>query len=214
MPLLSVGFCNETLDQIGETDVRAVVAAERLTKADRRLTENGARITVHQFRRAATHRTQPLDVTLRAFYPALDPATGGKTPFIAWVWRGKERAAFSSHRTAFTVPVDAGDSLHLGVDRMIETPQPSLLRRLTRTIANRRDERAEVAAFDSRSGSNGVPLRSGTYFLAVRESNSDAAPSWSSLRVARTANGLALRTFAGGEPPFSYLVISIDAAKA
>src|SRR5687768_17978340 len=47
---------------------------------------------------------------------------------------------------------------------------------------------------------NGMPLRRGTYFLAVRESNADAAPSWSSLHVARTEKGLALRTFAGGEP--------------
>lgn len=215
MPLLSAGFCSEMPEEIGSGDACRVVAADRLRAAERHLAATGARITVHQFRRAAAHRDLPLELSLRAYYPSFDPATGAKTPVIAWVWRGSAHRQFSSNRTAFTVPVDAGDALHLGIDRTIETaPRISILRRMSGALATRRDERAEIAAFAPRGGADGLPLRRGTWLLAIRESDADAAPSWSSLHLARSGNDFALRTFGGGEPAFSYLIISIDAAKA
>ena len=214
MPLLSIGFCEQTLDEIAAGDARCVVAAQRLGSADRQLAANGVMVTVHGFQRAAAHDAQPLAISLRAYYPSVDPATGAKTPFIAWVWGGNARHHIASNRTAFTVPVANGDALHLGIDRTIEVAaQSTILRRLTGVGAKRRDDRAEIAAFAPRGGSDALPLRRGTWFLAVRESDGDAAPSWSSLHAIRAGNELILRDIAGGEPNFSYLVISTDAAK-
>jgi hypothetical protein len=210
MPLLSIGFCAETLEEIGADEVRPVVAAPRI--GGRVLDAHRAQVTVHEFRRAAAHRAEPLDLALLAYSPSIDPATGSKTPFIAWVWRGKPSLECPNRRTSFVVPVGSGDALHLGVERTLTAPpRTGILRRLAGTFSGR-DERSEIAAF-GRTG-EGLALRRGTYFLAVRESADDQAPSWASLHVARGESGAALRTLGGGEPPFSYLVISIDAPKA
>lgn len=212
MPLLSVGFCSRTFDELTADDVRRVMPAERLTLADAGIAERGARVTVHGFFRAAAYRNHALELGLRTYYPAIDPATGAKAPVITWAWRGESHRVSSSNRTAFTVPVD--DALHLGVERRIDTPrQNSIIHRLAGLDAPRSDSRAELAELVAHSGVSGMKLRRGTYFLAVRESDADAAPSWSSLRVTRDSAS-ALRTTMGGDAPFSYLVLSIEAVKA
>ncbi len=210
MPLLSIGFCNAIVSELRDDARRSVVSADRLVAADARIASSGARITVHGFHRAATHRSRPLEVAFRTYYPAIDPATNAKTPFFPWVWRSAAQGLTSSNRTSFVVPVDLTDSLVLGVDRIIETPQPvTPLRRMSRFLAGSRNERFGLASLAPRTGANGLKLRRGTYYVAVREDDADAAPSWMSLRP--TAGG-ALRTSAGSEPAFSYLVLSIEAA--
>lgn len=202
MPLLSVGFSNRTFEELRSDESRRIVPADRLAVADTQLARDGARVTVRGFRRGAAHRG-PLHVGLHAYSPAIDPATGAKTPFLAWACRYDAPGSFASHHTKFFVPADAAGTLQFGVDRLSEAARGAApIWRMARLSETRRDARGEIVAL----AASGIKLRRGTYFIAVRESETDRAPSWMSVRV---RNG-ALETVGGGEPPFSYLVLSVD----
>jgi len=68
-------------------------------------------------------------------------------------------------------------------------------------------------------GARGLKLRRGVYFFAVRENESENLPSWSSYSVLPGAASLdprgdgVLRTSMGNAPSFSYLMLSVDAAR-
>ena len=215
MPLLSVGFWNGAADDIrGASDKafrRRVVPADRLVAADASLLQSGARVTIHGFWRSASYRT-PLVLGLRARYPS--PALSTDSPsLIAWSWRPDMRV---SNQVRFDVPVS--DTLDLTVERLharAETP-----RRL-RELFRRSDAapRAEVASMSPEHGARGLKLRRGVYFFAVRENESENLPSWSSYSVLPGAASLdpqgdgVLRTSMGNAPSFSYLMLSVDAAR-
>ena len=202
MPLLSVGFSNRTFEELRSDESRRIVPADRLAVADMQLAQSGARVTVRGFHRGAAHRG-PLHVGLHAYSPAVDPATGAKTPFLAWACRYGAPGAFAGNHNTFVVPADAAGALQFGVDRLSETARGAApIWRMARLSGTRRDARAEIVALSA----SGIKLRRGTYFIAVRESETDRTPSWMSVRV---RNG-ALETVGGGEPPFSYLVLSVD----
>jgi hypothetical protein len=211
MPLLSVGFWNGNAGDLSvdsETaPYRAVVAAGRLAAADASLVRDGARVTVHGFWRAAANRG-PLGLALRAQYPG---PNGQSFPFTAWSW---QRDARVSNAARFTIPV--GETLDLAIDRVHRSDPRSLRARIGLDTTR---ERSETAALSPVSGARGVKLRKGVYFFAIREQDSDAAPSWGSMSVATGASvldplGPGVLRARGERAPFSYLVLSVDSARA
>ena len=219
MPLLSIGYWNGSLAELtAEQDHpshRRVVDASRLNAADASLARDGARVTIHGFWRAGSERT-PLTLGMRAFYPVLDPATGRNASVIAWTWSYGSRV----HNGA-KLEVPIADTLDLAFERIQPAASVAPRRRLFSRSVNL--SRTELASMTPRTGASGVKLRRGVYFVALRESDADRVPSWSSMAVlpgtaALDANGAgALRasTLGGLQPAgFSYLVLSVDSARA
>lgn len=213
MPLLSVGFWNGNIDELRHESerpsYRAVVAADRLVAADSSLVREGARVTVLGFWRGEANR-QPLSLALNAPYPLGN--SGEKTDYFPWTWSPNARV---SNTARFDIPV--GDRLDLVIERREKAPAGSLRQRLG--LASGPMIRTESAAMSPVTGSRGLKLRRGVYFFAIRENDSERLPSWGSMRVATGAgalepNGTGVLRSSGRRAPFSYLVVSVDSARA
>jgi hypothetical protein len=215
MPLLSVGYWNGSPDDLRREDpspsYRRIVAAETLA-ADSSLSGGNVEVTIHGFWRASQHRL-PLTMALRAHYPPVADVTPS---LIAWVWEPRARM---TNQARFEIPLR--ETLDLTVER-VNAGLDSERITLRDVVTHRnRGSRSEMTALSSRSGSNGVKLRRGMYFLAIRENDAEPRPAWSSMRVLQGPSPLdaagegVLRT-AGAldRAPFSYLVLSIDRARA
>jgi hypothetical protein len=213
MPLLSVGFWNGAagdLTRDAEGAYRAVVAADRLAAADASLVREGARVTVQGFWRAESNR-QPLSLALRAEYRDAGP-NGETLPCIVWTWKPDSRVF---HNIRFDMPV--GETLDLTVERVQQQRAAARSLRSRFGLASVPAARAETAAMSPVSGTRGLKLRRGVYFFAIRENESESAPSWNAMRVATGASvldphGPGLLRLRGGRVPFSYLAVSVDAA--
>lgn len=196
MPLLSAGFWNGTAEELTLDAVphRPIVAADRLVVADDSLANGSARVTVHGFWRAKANR-DPLTLGLLARYPACD------VPVITWVSASGQRV---SNRARFEVPV--AETLDFTVERLHHRSRTT--RRITDWMGLRNtSSRTEVATMSPRTGSSGIKLRRGVYFLAIRENEREAIPSWSSMQVVSGASAGSKGPLASA--PFSYLMLSI-----
>lgn len=183
MPVLSVAYW----------DGHSFSDASRVS-GDAAVAEKGARISVLGFSRAEAYRGRTLTLGLRAYYPAVDPATGQNVSLHAWRWRSD--VAGVSGRTPVTVPFE--ETLDLGIvriDSVAPAGRPS--RRLSELFA-RPGQQTMVS----------LKPRRGRYYVAVRESNADNAPSWSTLAVDPASHEL--HGAFGSAVPFSYMVLQVE----
>jgi len=153
-------------------------AAERVLAGDPAFISRGARVGVGSYRRAAKYDGRPGKQALAAIFPAFGYEPARYPRFNAWSFPG-------AAAVRFTMPVTAADGLQLAVRDANES-------RLALTLASRSDA---------------LKLARGVYVIALRESSSDAVPSWSGLTLRRTADGFVVDTAA-----FSYIVVSVDYA--
>jgi hypothetical protein len=214
--ILSVGFVERL-----QADA-SVLGALRLRQADAAFLRSGARVTVLGAFRPEALATAPVSIRLSAFYPYLTEQ--GRLPFMAWSQSLDARGVLNvSGGASFTVPLDENGTLPISVERVDLTP--SRLGRLfaaaTPGVASQRPNLASLEGSGNvcrlTSGNSGdVRLREGTYFIALRRSNSDRAPNWSSLSIQGdkvSAPGGVLRN--GERPvPFEYVALSLNYATA
>jgi hypothetical protein len=152
-------------------------------------------------------------MALRAHYP---PVAGIRPSLIAWVWEPRARM---TNQARFEIPLR--ESLDLTVERLAAGLDSARVT-LRDVVAQRnRRSRSEMTAFSSQSGSEGIKLRRGIYFFAIRENDAEPRPVWSSMRILPgpatldPAGDGALRTAGALErAPFSYLMLSISHVRA
>jgi len=199
LPLLGIGYCDSS-----SASPHRVIAAERLASGDSSLGDT-VRLRVAGFRRAEEHAGKPLSIGLNVHYP--------DASFFAWSSASRGRALNVSSPVAVNVPL-SDDGLTLSIDALIT--QPAIMRTFTKRILNREPSTSEksVASLGFGSSRDQAKLRSGTYIIAIRESNRDAAPDWSALRYVSSADGVGsvhVAGFLGTQPaPFSYVIITTD----
>lgn len=213
--ILSVGFAERL-----QADA-SVMGAARFRQADAEFLRSGARVTVLGAFRPEALATAPVSIRLSAFYPHV--AEQGRLPFMAWSQSLDARGVRNvSGRASFTVPLDENGTLPVSVERVDLTP--SRFGRLFASAAPSVGSQTQpnLASLESSgnvcrltSGNSGdVRLREGTYFIALRRSNSDRAPNWSSLSIQGdevSAPGGVLRN--GDRPvPFEYVALSLKYA--
>lgn len=183
MPVLSVAYW----------DGHSFSDASR-DSGDASLAEKGARISVLGFSRAEAYRGRTLTLGLRAYYPAIDPATGQNVALHAWRWRSDVTGV--SRPAPVKVPFEK--TLDLGIVRIDSvTPAGQPSRRLSELFA-RPGQQTLVS----------LKPRPGRYYVAVRESDTDNVPSWSTLGVDRASHEL--RGALGSKVPFSYMVLQVE----
>jgi hypothetical protein len=231
-PLLSVGFWNAHLAPTRTGGVITswsslnVQAGREITSSDPTFLRAGAEVQVLGYWRPAARRAAPLSVTFDALFT--NPAGGDKLPFFAWSYASAAGVESSAGPVRFRLPVGASDALDLRVTRRPPvTPVTATTSRrkvVTTAIGNTGTTRAEVTSFSI----NGLPdtqrLQRGVYFIAVRESASEALPDWSAVRVIdpdKDHIAVDLKTTGllrqnglldSQEVPFSYLVVAINPA--
>jgi hypothetical protein len=215
--ILSVGFVERL-----QADA-PVTGAARFRQADAEFLRSGARVTVLGAFRPAALAGAPVSIRLSAFYPHVGEQ--GRLPFMAWSQSLDARGVLNaSRRTSFTAPLDENGTLPISVERVDLTPS-----RFGRFFAAAAPSvgspaRPDLATLESSgnvcrltSGNSGdVRLREGTYFIALRRSNSDRAPNWRSISIQGdeiSAPGGVLRN--GDRPvPFEYIALSLKYATA
>jgi hypothetical protein len=212
---LSVGYWDGLYSAPGAgTPTAHILRAESLS-SDTLFRGTGALIRMRGFWIAPQRRFTPYLLSLIALYPAIDPETGTKVPFVAWSYA--YRGAAGPLSSNFIVPVDSQNRLQLVVDRSVrisEVPTPTA----------GAEDRARLRQF-SKGGaaltfglrSSPLVLRSGYYFIALRDRVEQPLPPWQSIRVAdfRTTDTVKPDgdgiLFAGGSPvDFDYVVLSIE----
>jgi len=207
--ILSVGFA-------GQLDAGApLLAAARFRQADAEFGRSGARVTVLGAWRPDAVAGEPVSFRLAAFFPHVGP--DGRAPFLAWSQAFDLRGASHGKSVAFNVPLDEDGTLPISLERVDLTPS-RFATLFARTVSPARSAvLPNLTALDASgnvcrltSGCTGdVRLREGTYFIALRRSNADRAPNWSSISV----EAADLRS--GGRPVlFEYVALSVRHATA
>ncbi len=211
MPILSVGYWNGLVSGAGDQTPSAHVVNAENAGSSGDFSRAGAMVTTIGFWRAPANRPNPESVSLIAFYPEVDPATGQKIPYIAWnvVVQGSE--IDGSLRSRFVVPVDAGNRIQLAIDQHAVAAQPvalgfDQLRALVKDPSTMLDLGATLA------------LRNGFYFVALRTEDIQDLPDWSKITVTPlrstdrvTPNGDSILLGPDGNPvPFDYIVLRIE----
>jgi hypothetical protein len=212
LPLMSIGYA-KTFDGANER----MIPAERISSGDHAFADGGVRLRIAGFWRAPQHRGTPLSIAVNVHYP--------DAPFIAWSSASRGSALTSGSPIGATIPIDTTHALQISIDSL--TARPSMVRSITRRVLNSGDDqpRVEQSIATIGFGSSDAPakLRRGVYVLAIRESDRDVTPDWSSIRWSSaesgmTANGdgpLRVASVIGSNPaPFSYVVLTTDYARA
>ena len=232
LPILSVGYWNGSIGTASAEEAKAgighnVKAADRLSASGNALA-GGATVRVVGLWRAEQHRATPANIGIKAIFPAVDPKSGEKLSFVAWNHSSTEKSAHRSAPSKFFAPVDGRNALELGVEMTHPVRQEAFLTRKVKEMLSI----SEPAAPVTKSGvcsmtvnrrSSSLQLNRGVYFIALQESEHDAKPDWSSIKMLdpqapgatdAAGKGLLYRaSLTGAEPvPFSYLVISVDQA--
>lgn len=209
-PLLSVGYLAGSVDgmQAPEASLRRLVAADKLRSGDASLARAGARVTVHEFRRAADRASHPVSIGLNALYRVDDV----KVPFLAWTYSADRHATHTTGRNSFVMPMGEGQPLELTVAN--RAPLGKSGQSVDERLVVESKERT-VASFHVGEGRRSMKLRRGVYFLALRSNASERTPDWRSITV-QTVDGqpmLVETTIAGYQPvSFDYVTVSIDRA--
>jgi hypothetical protein len=175
---------------------------------------------VHGLWRTPLNRAQGISVSLLPLYPAIDPATQKKTPMIAWNIAVNARGVVKGNTNSkFTVPTDARNVIEMAVERRSEAKMASAAK------SGGSMKELQAAASDPSAiltlGLRDAPiaLNRGTYFIALRDSESQQVPDWSSIRVGALKDDfLVLRPNSDGvletngfDPiRFDYIAVSIE----
>jgi len=211
LPLMSIGYA-KSLEGAGER----MIAADRISSGDRAFAENGVQLRVTGFWRAPQHRGTPMSIAVNVHYP--DAAV------IAWASASRGSVLASGSPTRSTVPVDDTHALQLSVDSL--SARPSAMRALTQRMLTT-DEQVKtieqsIAKIGFGSSDAPAKLRRGVYVLAIRESESDIAPNWNSVRWTSAANGMmpegdgplrVVGALGSHAASFSYVVLTADYAR-
>jgi hypothetical protein len=214
--ILSVGFVERLQAEA------PVKGAARFRQADAEFLRSGAHVTVLGAFRPETLASAPVSIRLSAFYPYVSEQ--GRLPFMAWSQSLDGQGVLNvSGRASFAAPLDENGTLPIAVERVDLTP--SRFGRLFAAAAPvAASQRPNLASLENSgnvcrltSGDSGdVRLREGTYFIALRRSNSDRAPSWSSISIegdSVSAPGGVLRN-GGRAVAFEYIALSLQYATA
>jgi hypothetical protein len=183
MPILSVGYWDGmNRGAESETPTSHIVSAQA-AGGDNRFTRGAALVTTYGFWRAPKNRQSPLSLSLIAFYPQIDPATGRKTPFVAWNASITSRGVNGTLRSHFVIPVDKDNQIEIAVDSRSENGRRSVVER---TAAPSDLDRVRALITDRSSVlalGTSLALRRGVYFVALREKDVEEIPDWSRIRV-------------------------------
>ena len=216
MPILSVGYWDGLVRGAGaETPTTHIVPAQA-AGGDSRFTRAGALVTTYGFWRAPANRTTPVSLSLIAFYPEIDPATGKKTPFVAWNVALNSNGLVGSLRSRFVVPVDKNNQIEIAIDKHSETARRKVAQKAAASDLDRIRElltdRSSILALGSELG-----LRRGVYFVALREKDVEEIPDWSRIRVTEfrstdrvKPDGDSILVGPGGPVAFDYIVLMIE----
>lgn len=207
--VLSIGFTEAG----AQTDTQ-IVRAQRLSGSDRDLATRGARVTIRAYSRPEERRREPLGVDVTAFHPV----SGQSLPVAAWSFRHACGVASATGRTSFNVAPDADGGVTLGIERKAARRGPapavparrgllSWARRQNMPTVEELDRDGSICRFTA--GRNGVPLRAGTYVIALGDPSRDHAPDWSS--VVMEPNGTLVQPSIAGRMPvaFEYLTLTV-----
>jgi hypothetical protein len=198
-PILSVGFA--------AADASHAVAADSLRFGDASLAD-AVRVTVHGLWRAESQAASTA-VHVSAFYPN----GSDRLPFMAW-----SSNASSSARVSFTMQFAGRESLALGIERERLVSSRFRRSRLGRALVSSDVPNAAVIERSgglTAFGSEGMKLRHGTYFFALRNAKSDRTPDWASLSVDAEqlrAGGDSVLRRSGGKVGFDYVAVSVGPA--
>ena len=207
-PLLSVGYLSGSAAELTApaASLRRLVGADKLRSGDASLADAGARVTVHEFRRAAERASQPVSVGVNALYRVDD----AKVPFLAWTYSATRHTTHDMTKS-FVMPVDAAHPLELTVANRAPLAGPDAKARDERAVTESKER--SIASFSVGEGRRSMKLRRGVYFLALRSGAFDRTPDWRSISV-QTVDGkpvLVEATVAGYQPvSFDYVTVSID----
>lgn len=182
MPILSVGYWDGLVRGAGaETPISHIVPAAAIG-GDSRFTRASALVTTYGFWRAPANRSNPVSLSLIAFYPEIDPATGQKTPFVAWNVALNSTGVVGSLRSRFVVPVDKNNQIEIAIDKHSESGRRKVVQNAATSDLDRvralLADRSSVLALGS-----ALALRRGVYFVALREKDVEEIPDWSRIRV-------------------------------
>jgi hypothetical protein len=202
--------------------------AGRMTVGDPSFLGKSARVAVLGLWRAEARRSEPLSVTVKAYYPT-SLSAGGDVP--VFVWNQTHRAVRdTARRSSVTVPIDqAGLRLEVesnlpqsgvsnvgyAVRRRLSLP-PQTADSAPRTQAAIR-EQANVASLSLGIESGMAKLKQGTYVLALLP-NGAKAPDWQAVRYTPSQTGTAggpvtvTGIFGDGPVSFDYIVITVGFA--
>jgi hypothetical protein len=124
--------------------------------------------------------------------------------------------ASSSPRVSFTMNFAGRESLALGIERERLISSRFRRSRLGRALASQ--DVPDVAVIERSGGltafgNEGMKLRRGTYFFALRNAKSDRTPHWASLVVDAEqlrAGGASVLRRSSGNVNFDYVAVSIE----
>lgn len=195
-PILSVGFV--------AADASQAVAANTLRFGDASLAD-AVRVTVHGLWRADS-QAAPTAVHVSAFFPDGNE----RIPFMAW-----SSTASSSPRVSFTMNFAGRESLALGIERERLVSSRFRRSRFGRMLAS--PDVLDAAVIErggglTAFGNDGMKLRRGTYFFALRGAKSDRTPNWASLSLDAEqlrAGGDSVLRRSSGKVNFDYVAVSV-----
>ncbi len=203
-----------------------IVAAKSMTAGDPSFLSRSARVSVLGLWRAEGRRSEPISVTLKAYYPTL-LAAGGDVPYIGWN-QINEGSRFRIRPTHFLVPVDDA-GLRIEIEAGIPQKRSVLVQGLRQRVSTPPSETVEprsreaikaiptVAALSLGIENNAAKLRPGTYVLALVPAG-QPAPNWDRIRyepLQMKADGgpvSVMGAFSNDPAPFDYVVVNVDFA--
>lgn len=212
--ILSIGYSDLTgpVPADAETATESLLSsAAGLRLSDGGFRRTGARIRVHGLSRPTD---TPMSVRLTTFAPT----AAGPVPFFAWAHTtDRHGRAQTSARASFVAALDENGTLPFAIERseplgrlgrLFAEPAPAATTSSTDLAAL---ERSGAVCRLSSGSAEGIALRAGTYFIALRRSSYDVQPAWSSITVDRTAADAseALRHY-GGPVDFEYIAVTVD----
>jgi hypothetical protein len=213
MPILSVGYWDGLVLGEGDETPAARIVRAAGGAADSRFSRSAAMVTVYGFWRAPQNRSKPVSLSLIALYPSIDPATGRKTPFVAWNDALTPNGLSGSLRSLFVVPVDSRNQIQLAVEKRT-TPADNSGSDLDRIRA--------LVAYPSAVLTFGpsdapIALRRGFYVAALRERDIEEMPDWSRIQVTPLRStdrvrpdGDGILTSNGSPVTFDYIVFLVE----
>lgn len=214
MPVLSVGYWDGLIRGAGDETPAAHIVRAASGAPDSRFNRASAMVTVYGFWRAPQNRSKPVSLSIIALYPFVDPATGRKTPFVAWNNALTSDGLSGSLRSRFVVPVDDRNQLEFAVQKRSAPAAVNVVSDLERIRALSGDP-SSVLTF----GPSGAPLtlRRGFYIAALREKDVEEIPDWSRIQIAQLRatdrvqpDGDGVLTSDGSSVSFDYIVFQIE----
>jgi len=205
---VSAGYWNATLTRGRDGSLLAafrnseVESAADLPAGDPGFISTSAIVSTVGLWRPESRRNTPVSLNVDLVYPI---ERTSKVRVHAWHFSGRQRSSASS----LTLPLSLEQPMEIIVERSPGATKGASLPSV------RDSSRLEF----SMGHAEGLKLRPGVYFLAVKERDTDSFPVWRDVRVAvadgeaalsLNGDGLLRNRYSGRPVDFSYLVLTVD----